>query len=167
MNFLVEPKKGTKWPKNLPRFENRQEAIAVCKDLCKEQFLLRSEKRGKGELGMTRVRDFDESGYFTWIYEGNKTKSHLMTAALVVGFLFCVCFPIWPTFLRVFVWYMSVTLLLFIFFLITSRALLFLFVWIVGWEMWFLPNLFDESLGFVDSFKPVISCEPTLPGQLP
>ena len=90
-----------------------------------------------------------------------------MTAALVVGFLFCVCFPIWPTFLRVFVWYMSVTLLLFIFFLITSRALLFLFVWIVGWEMWFLPNLFDESLGFVDSFKPVISCEPCVAGQLP
>ena len=28
-------------------------------------------------------------------------------------------------------------------------------------------NLFDESLGFVDSFKPVISCEPTKPGQLP
>jgi translocation protein SEC62 len=116
---------------------------------------------------MMRNRDFDEAGYFTWIYEGDKTKSHLMTAALVMGFLFCVCFPIWPTFLRVFVWYLSVSLLLFIFFLVTSRALLFLFVWIVGFELWFLPNLFDESLGFVDSFKPVISCEPTKPGQLP
>lgn len=40
-------------------------------------------------------------------------------------------------------------------------------VWILGWELWFLPNLFDESLGFVDSFKPVISCENTKPGQLP
>jgi translocation protein SEC62 len=116
---------------------------------------------------MSRVRDFDESGYFTWIYEGDKTMSHLMTAGLVVGFLFCVCFPIWPTFLRVFVWYLSVSLLLFIFFLITSRALLFLMIWIVGWEVWFLPNLFDESLGFVDSFKPVFSCETTKPGQLP
>ena len=114
-----------------------------------------------------RNRDFDEAGYFTWLYEGDKTMSHLMTAGLVVGFLFCVCFPIWPTFLRVFVWYLSVTLLLFIFFLITSRALLFLFVWIVGWELWFLPNLFDESLGFVDSFKPIFSCESTKPGQLP
>jgi translocation protein SEC62 len=37
----------------------------------------------------------------------------------------------------------------------------------LGWELWFLPNLFDESLGFVDSFKPVISCESTKPGQLP
>ena len=116
---------------------------------------------------MMRTRDFDEAGYFTWLYEGDMTKSHMMTAVLVVGFLFCVCFPIWPSFLRVFVWYLSVSLLLFIFFLITVRALLFLFVWIVGWEFWFLPNLFDESLGFVDSFKPVISCEATKPGQLP
>ena len=53
VNFLVEPKKGTKWPKNLPRFENRQDAIAVCKDICKLQYLLRCEKRGKGELGVS------------------------------------------------------------------------------------------------------------------
>ena len=116
---------------------------------------------------LSRVRDFDEAGYFVWLYEGDKTMSHLMTAALVIGFLFCVCFPIWPHFLRVFVWYLSVTLLLFIFFLITVRALAFLFVWIVGFEFWFLPNLFDETLSFVDSFKPVYSFEPTRPGQLP
>lgn len=116
---------------------------------------------------MMRMRDFDEAGYFTWLYDGDKTMSHLMTAGLVLGFLFCVCFPIWPTFLRVFVWYLSVTLLLFIFGLVTARAFLFLCVWMLGWELWFLPNLFDESLGFVDSFKPVISCDPTKPGQLP
>ncbi len=50
VNFLVQPKKGTKWPKNLPKFKTRQEAIAVCKSLCKLQFMHRSEKRGKGDL---------------------------------------------------------------------------------------------------------------------
>lgn len=116
---------------------------------------------------MTRVRDFDEAGYFTWLYEGDTTRSNLMTAALVVGFLCCVCFPIWPQFLRVFVWYLSVSFLLFTFLLVTFRALLFLFVWIIGFEFWVLPNLFDETLSFVDSFKPVYSFEPTKPGQLP
>lgn len=41
-----------------------------------------------------------------------------------------------------------------------------MFVWILGYDFWFLPNLFDESLGFVDSFKPVISFEKTKDGQL-
>ena len=79
VNFLVEPKKGTKWPPTLPRFKSRPEAIAVCKELCRYQFIHRSEKRGKGDLVVSRVRDFDESGYFTWLYEGDKTFSHMMT----------------------------------------------------------------------------------------
>jgi translocation protein SEC62 len=113
------------------------------------------------------VRDFEEAGYYTWMYEGDKTTSHLMSAALIVGFLFCVCFPIWPQFLRVFVWYMSVTFSLVIFGLLTLRGLAFFFVWVLGYEFWIFPNLFDESLGFFDSFKPIFSFEPTKPGQLP
>ena len=56
VNFLVEPKVGTKWPSNLPKFESRADAIVVCKELCKEQFLLRSEKVGKGELQVRTMR---------------------------------------------------------------------------------------------------------------
>mmetsp|Transcript_37 Transcript_37/g.65 ORF Transcript_37/g.65 Transcript_37/m.65 type:complete len:334 (+) Transcript_37:113-1114(+) len=167
VNFLVEPKKGTKWPSNLPRFQSRQAAIVICKDLCKYQFMHRSEKRGKGDLVVSRVRDFDEAGYFTWMYEGDKTFSHLMTTGLIAGFLFCTCFPIWPNFLKVFVWYMSVSLLIFIFFLITLRAVAFLSVWILGYDFWFLPNLFDETLSFSDSFKPIYLFEKSKPGQLP
>ncbi|KAK1748541.1 translocation protein SEC62 [Skeletonema marinoi] len=166
VNFMVEPKKGTKWPKELPRFSSRPEAITVCKELCNIQYIHRSEKVAKGELEVARVRDFDESAYFTWIYEGDMTNKNLMTTALIIGFLCCTCFPIWPNFLKVFVWYMSVSLLIFIFFLVTLRAVVFLFVWIIGYEMWFLPNLFDESLGFCESFVPVISCEKTKDGQL-
>jgi translocation protein SEC62 len=92
--------------------------------------------------------------------------SHLMTTVLIIGFLFCVCFPIWPGFLRLFVWYMSVTFLLLTFGLITLRALIFLFTWMIGYELWILPNLFDESLGFVESFIPVYTFEKTKPGQL-
>ena len=55
VNFLVEPKKGTKWPKILPRFNDRTQAIAVCKELCNLQYILRCEKLGKGELGVSVV----------------------------------------------------------------------------------------------------------------
>jgi translocation protein SEC62 len=127
----------------------------------------RSEKVAKGELEVSRVRDFDESAYFTWIYEGNKKFSHLMTTCLIIGFLCCTCFPIWPNFLKVFVWYMSVSMLIFIFFLITFRGFFFLMIWLCGYECWIFPNLFDESLNFIDSFKPIYSFEKTAKGQLP
>jgi translocation protein SEC62 len=54
VTYLVEPK-TKKWPSNLPKFATRQEAIAVCKDLCKYQFMHRSEKRGKGDLVVRHV----------------------------------------------------------------------------------------------------------------
>jgi len=166
VNFLAEPKKGVKWPAKLPRVGSRLEAIAICKELCRYQFIHRSEKRGKGDLVISRIRDFDEAGYFTWIYEGNKRFSNFMTTALILGFLFCTCFPIWPSFLKVFVWYMSVSFLIFIFVLLSIRGFLFLIVWIIGYEFWFLPNLLDEDLGFFDSFKPLYSLERTKSGQL-
>jgi len=90
-----------------------------------------------------------------------------MTTCLIIGFLFCTCFPIWPNFLKVFVWYLSVTSLIFLFLLITIRGLLFLLIWVLGYNFWFLPNLFDEKLGFVDSFQPLYSFESTKSGQLP
>lgn len=166
VNFLVEPKKGTTWPTTLPRVSSRLEAINICKALCHYQFIHRSEKRGKGDLVISRVRDFDEAGYFTWIYEGNKRFSNFMTTALIVGFLFCTCFPIWPQFLKVFVWYMAVSFLIFIFIFVSLRGLLFLMVWILGYELWIFPNLFDEELGFIESFKPIYSCQKTKSGQL-
>ncbi len=52
VNFLVEPKKGTKWPSNLPKFASRNEALAVAKEMAKNQFLLRAEKAAKGELSV-------------------------------------------------------------------------------------------------------------------
>jgi translocation protein SEC62 len=55
VNFLVEPKKGTKWPKELPKFKSRPDAIAVCKDLCSRQFIHRSEKVAKGELEVRTI----------------------------------------------------------------------------------------------------------------
>ena len=55
VNFLVEPKKGTKWPKELPKFKSRPDAIAVCKELCNRQYMHRSEKVGKGELEVRKI----------------------------------------------------------------------------------------------------------------
>jgi len=168
VNFLAEPKKKVNWPDKIPKFKSRQEAIDVCKTLSNLGYLHRCQKSSKGRVALLpRNRcEFEEDGYFAWIYEGNKTYSHMLTSLLVIGFLCCVCFPIWPSFLRVFVWYMSVTFLIVIIFLVTIRGFLFLMIWILGYDFWIWPNLFDEHLGFFDSFKPMYSFSKGKSGQL-
>lgn len=66
VNFMVEPKKGTKWPKDLPKFKTRQEAITICKELCNYQYMHRSIKRGKGDLVVSSITQYILS--IIWCY---------------------------------------------------------------------------------------------------
>ena len=128
---------------------------------------------GKGDIpgswAETKVPDKGEKtdgNYYVWLHEGDQTMSNFMSALLVVAFILITCFPLWPDFLKVGLWYLSCTLLVLILITIIARWILFLFVWIFGYEFWILPNLFDEERSVVDSFKPVSSFEKTGPGQM-
>merc|ERR1712196_561160 len=82
--------------------------------------------------------------------------------ALVVAF---TLLPIWPQLPRQILAYTCVTLLVFIVGFCSIRLALFLIMWIVGYDFWIFPNLFDESRSFLDSFKPAIQFDKTADGQ--
>lgn len=52
-------------------------------------------------LQISKKQEFEEKGYYTWIYEGPQAISNLMTFLIIAGFLAITCFPIWPHFLKV------------------------------------------------------------------
>eukprot|EP00611_Tribonema_gayanum_P018470 TRINITY_DN3159_c0_g1_i1.p1 TRINITY_DN3159_c0_g1~~TRINITY_DN3159_c0_g1_i1.p1 ORF type:complete len:364 (+),score=117.20 TRINITY_DN3159_c0_g1_i1:78-1094(+) len=152
--------------KGMPAIASEAEALHVAKALLRHEYFHRSEKTdAKGFLEVSRDQTFIATGYYTWIYQGSQTLSHLMTTAIIVGFLTITCFPIWPQFLKIWAWYASVTLLVFMIVFLSARALIWLAMWTAGYEFWILPRLFDESLGFCESFTPVWSLEPGSKGQ--
>lgn len=167
-------KKKKKRPKYMESITS-EDAVEVAKALlAAESYFMKvekvkgSEKRSQDqkEIRLVKHQLWDDKGYYVWVWEGNQFWSNFMTGALVLGFLGITCFPIWPNFLKLVLWYISVTLLIIMFVTLMIRFLLFLFVWIFGYEFWVFPNLFDESLTVVESFKPVYSFEKTAEGQL-
>tara|TARA_B110000008_G_C16723747_1_gene465862 strand:+ start:100 stop:714 length:615 start_codon:yes stop_codon:yes gene_type:complete len=44
--------------------------------------------------------------------------------------------------------------------------LIWLVFWLLGFEAWFFPNIFDDELSVSDSFKPIFSFERAEPGQM-
>ena len=62
-------------------------------------------------------------------------------------------------------WYLSVTLLVVMTVFLFVRFVLFLSVWVCGYEFWLLPRLFDDTLSFTESFKPGYSWEKVPDGQ--
>lgn len=169
-------KKDKKRPKLVQAITTKEQATVVAQALLEDQnYFIKvmvvkdPSQRGQPQKEVRVVKNqmpWEELGYYVWVYDGNPMWSNVLTGGLVVGFLLVTCFPIWPEFLKLALWYVSVTLLIVMFVTLMLRLFLFLFVWIFGWEFWIFPNLFDESLTIVDSFKPVVSFEPTKPGQM-
>lgn len=143
----------------------REEAFAVLNDLGKFGFILRVDRGesigGKGSpriLQPNPVQEVKEDGYYMWIYNGPQAKLYLGAAALVAVILAGVLFPLWPNFLKLGVWYLSVAVLCLVgvFF---GVAIVRLVLYIISYPFlprgfWLFPNLF-EDVGIIESFIPL------------
>lgn len=99
------------------------------------------------------------------MYAGNMVWSNLLTGlviAVVIGF---TLLPIWPDAAKKILWYCSVTFLIATLSFCMVRFVLFLILWILGYDFWIFPRLFDESLSFQDSFKPIYTFDKASAGQ--
>lgn len=162
---LVATLLGTDKKKQAYVAKDVEEATAMCQALLREGFFHRATRTGRGQLEFSETQKWDATACFVWDYEGHKGLSHLLTGLLIVGMLVATCFPIWPHFLKVYLWYCSVTLLIVMMVFIFFRAVIFLTCWIIGYDFWIFPNLFDETLSVIDSFKPAYTFEVGAKGQ--
>jgi len=101
---------------------------------------------------------FTPDGYFAWFYEGSQWTTYVGGVAMVAVMLAGVMFPLWPSTLRLGVWYLSILVLALIgvFFGIAVVRLIFYIITVVATPpgIWIFPQLFAD-VGFVDSFIPV------------
>ena len=165
--FIESILENKNWPKKLPTVSDKATAMVLAQELIKANIFHRSEKvkDKKGFLQISQRNVFEETGYYTWMYSGSMMWSNVLTGiviALVVGF---TLLPIWPEIMKRILWYFSVTVLLTTLIFVLIRFIIFLVSWILGREFWIFPRLFDESLSFVESFKPIYTFEVAAPGQ--
>lgn len=90
------------------------------------------------------VLPFDPDARYAWVYEGSTTGAKVKFGILVAIILSLCMWPLWPVFMRVVVWYISVTVLLLILGVTAIQLTLFGLLWCVGYEFWILPNLWAD-----------------------
>lgn len=95
---------------------------------------------------------FEEDQYYVWFLEPSQFKTVLGGIAMVTIILAGVMFPLWPTKLRIGVWYLSMAMLgvIALFFGLAIFRLIFYILTIVVAKpgIWIFPNLFAD-VGFV------------------
>jgi translocation protein SEC62 len=103
-------------------------------------------------LQINPVQKFSPEGYYAWFYEGSQWLTYVGGLALVACMLAGVMFPLWPSFMRLGVWYLSMLVLAFLAALF-ALAIIRLIVYVITVfaappGLWIFPQLFAD-VGFV------------------
>ncbi|CAO3590774.1 unnamed protein product [Absidia cylindrospora] len=165
VNALLKEGFAKTLPQDEKKPSERSDAVAILNELGRLGFILCVERgdpiNGKHTPRALRpcsVQEMNESGYYLWVWEGSQLRVYLGAMGLVGAILTAVLFPLWPDFLKLGVWYLSVATLglLGVFFGIAIvRLILFVITMIIlPRGFWLFPNLFEDC-GVIDSFKPL------------
>jgi len=148
--------------KNVPKITTETEAMAFLQQTLPYAFYLRVDRQqtpgSSKQLNFSPQQMFSPDGHFAWFYEGSQWTTYVGGIAMVAIMLAGVMFPLWPSSLRLGVWYLSILVLALIgvFFGIAIVRLIFYIITLVAAPpgIWIFPQLFAD-VGFVDSFIPL------------
>ena len=152
--------------KNVPKITTETEAVAFLQRTLPYAFYLRVDRQqaqGSSKLlNFSQQQVFAPDGHFAWFYEGSQWTTYVGGVAMVAIMLAGVMFPLWPSTLRLGVWYLSILVLALIgvFFGIAIVRLIFYIITVVATPpgIWIFPQLFAD-VGFV-SIIFAHACEP-------
>ncbi|KAI5966254.1 SEC62 [Candida pseudojiufengensis] len=165
-------------PKNgLIPIANAQEVQKIFVLLIQNQLILPINKLHYSEVkaikGWKPVRDkptfkraekavIDPKSYFGWLYTRPNPYILLYSILAIAGVFTIILFPLWPTFMRRGVWYLSMGALglIALFFVIAIIRLIIYIVSLVAFPkpFWLFPNLFADC-GVIESFIPLYGWE--------
>ena len=155
--------------KNVPKITTETEAMAHLQQTLPYAFYLRVDRQqaqgSSKQLNFSQQQMFTPDGYFAWFYEGSQWTTYVGGVAMVAVMLAGVMFPLWPSTLRLGVWYLSILVLALIgvfFGIAIVRLILYIITVVVAPPgLWIFPQLFAD-VGFVGtSFS-----HPCGPGKL-
>jgi protein translocation Sec62 family protein len=157
---LLSPAYGSL--KNVPKITSEAEAITTLQQTLPFAFYLRVDRQqaqgSSKQLNFSPQQIFAADGQFAWFYEGSQWTTYVGGAAMVAIMLAGVMFPLWPSTLRLGVWYLSILVLALIgvFFGIAIVRLIFYIITVVATPpgIWIFPQLFAD-VGFVSIVSPI------------
>ena len=142
--------------KNVQKITTETEAINYLQQTLPYAFYLRVDRQqaqgSSKQLNFSQQQMFTPEGHFAWFYEGSQWTTYIGGVAMVAIMLAGVMFPLWPSSLRLGVWYLSILVLVLIavFFAIAIVRLIFYIITVLVTPpgIWIFPQLFAD-VGFV------------------
>ncbi|QRV75823.1 translocation protein Sec62 [Ceratobasidium sp. AG-Ba] len=151
--------------KNAPKVTSEPEAVQLLHTIIPYTYFLRVDRgdptggsKSPKNIQINPMQMFSPDEYYVWLYEGSQLTTYVGGAVMVAIIFAGVLFPLWPSSMRLGVWYLSIGVLglIGLFFVIAILRLIFYVITVVVASpgIWIFPQLFAD-VGFVDSFIPL------------
>ena len=140
--------------KHVPPVTSEEDALKVLQSVIPFAFYLRvnrAEQQAKGspkQLTINQMQQFRSEDLYAWFYEGPMWTTYLGGLGMVGILLAGVMFPLWPSKLRLGVWYLSMGVLglIGLFIVIAILRLIFYIITVICVPpgIWVFPKLFAD-----------------------
>lgn len=100
----------------------------------------------KNDSAKNNFHLLDSAGYYIVYYQVSHSSLYFYLVLLIVGILAFCLLPVWPLELKIFIWWVSYILLIFMVSLIIIRLIIYSFFLIFGKEFWLFPDLFNDNV---------------------
>lgn len=99
-----------------------------------------------------------EKGFYGFEIVKSQTKTTILAIIFAVSIIAVILFPLWPYSVKLGIFnvlfYFSASLIG----LVIIRLIVFIALFPFGIDFWIFPNMFDDDLGILDSFIPLLLC---------
>lgn len=105
-------------------------------------------------LQMTPSQKVQEDGLYIWVL--SPTLNYWYSFGLVAVALFICLIKVWPLWLKIAVWWVSLIMLVSILSIIALRLVLWILFLLVGYrDIWLLPDFLDDHVGIMEAMTPL------------
>lgn len=150
--------------KKKPKKENSEEGKKATEGNGDGEGKKKRKVKVKLELHEDQIFVDDDDEAYVWRFDPLHPRTFILGILVVIGTIAICLFPLWPSNIREYVWYLSVLASIAvgsILVLALLRYVFFAIVWVLTagkHHFWLLPNLTEEC-GFFESFVPLYTHE--------
>ena len=111
------------------------------------------------KLDVDKLFSFEPSFFYVLNVNRGKSKIYFYLILIIIAILMYALMPVWPYQLRVALYWISYVLLCIMIGIYVVKVIVYVFFYTFGYDVFIFPDMDDPKLGFIDSFKRVISVE--------
>ena len=111
------------------------------------------------KLDVDKLFSFEPSFFYVLNVNRGKSKIYFYLILIIIAILMYALMPVWPYQLRVALYWISYVLLCIMIGIYVVKVIVYVFFYTFGYDVLIFPDMDEPKLGFIDSFKRVISVE--------